>query len=84
MVGPGTGVAAFRSFIQTLSRTDIKPQMVLVFGCRSANSDYYYKDEWSTIDNLKVMAAFSRDNADGSKQYVQHVIKAEANGKYLA
>ena len=27
--------------------------------------DYYYKDEWVSVDNLKVMAAFSRDNADG-------------------
>ena len=55
--------------------------MVLIFGCRSETSDYYYKDEWVSVDNLKVMAAFSRDNADGSKQYVQHVIKMEENGK---
>lgn len=84
MVGPGTGVAAFRSFIHTLSTSDSKPQMVLIFGCRSETSDYYYKDEWASVDDLKVMAAFSRDNADGSKQYVQHVIKLEENGKYLA
>ena len=70
MVGPGTGVAAFRSFIHTLASTDEQPQLVLIFGCRSEMSDYYYKDEWAQIKNLKVMAAFSRDQEDGSKQYV--------------
>ena len=58
--------------------------MVLIFGCRSEANDYYFKDEWPNYKNLKVMAAFSRDNEDGSKQYVQHVIKMEENGKYLA
>ena len=44
--------------------------MTLVFGCRSKNSDYYYKDEWKKIDNLNTITAFSRDNDDGSKDYV--------------
>ena len=76
MVGPGTGVAAFRSFIHALkSEDDEQPQMVLIFGCRSETKDYYYADEWQKISNLKVIAAFSRQQPDGSKQYVQHVIR---------
>ena len=84
MVGPGTGVAAFRSFIHELSTCAEKPQMVLIFGCRSEASDYYYKDEWAKIPNLKVMTAFSRDNADGSKNYVQHAIQSPENEQFLA
>lgn len=77
MVGPGTGIAAFRSFIHTFAGS--ATPMHLVFGCRSETTDYYFKDEWATIDNLKVLTAFSR--AGDSKVYVQHVIKENA---YLA
>lgn len=75
MVGPGTGIAAFRSFIHSLAGS--ATQMVLVFGCRSETSDYYYKDEWAGIENLQVLTAFSR--AGDSKVYVQHVIKENAH-----
>jgi len=44
MVGPGTGVAAFRSVIYELK--DTQQEMVLLFGCRSEASDYYYKKDW--------------------------------------
>ena len=57
MVGPGTGIAAFRSIIQA----DRTRPMVLVFGCRGREIDYYYKEEWKKYDNLKVFEAFSRD-----------------------
>ena len=53
--------------------------MVLVFGCRSQESDYYYADEWKQISNLKVITAFSRDQ--DSKQYVQHKIRE--NSEFL-
>jgi len=39
-VGPGTGVASFRSAIQYLRNSG--ETMVLIFGCRDQNSDYYY------------------------------------------
>ena len=85
MVGPGTGIAAFRSFIHKLASSESSaPQMVLIFGCRSESADYYYKDEWANIPNLKVITAFSRDQEDGSKQYVQHAIRRDENAQYLA
>ena len=59
MIGPGTGVAAFVSFIQELSGID-GPQLVLIYGSRDAEKDYYYGDEWKQIPNLKVITAFSR------------------------
>ena len=71
MVGPGTGIAAFRSFIQHFSNSD-RP-LYLFFGCRSSDTDFYYQDEWPKISNLKVFTAFSREQE--SKRYVQHVIK---------
>jgi len=59
MVGPGTGVAAFRSFIQRLGNSD--RTIVLIFGCRNKESDFYYQAEWKKYSNLKVIVAFSRD-----------------------
>ena len=35
LVGPGTGVAAFRAAIQEAYKRDLKQTIVLVFGCRS-------------------------------------------------
>ncbi|KAG8904602.1 NADPH-cytochrome P450 reductase [Tulasnella sp. 403] len=59
MVGPGTGVAPFRGFVQervALARKAIEKngpdalkdwgQMSLFYGCRGENEDYLYKDEW--------------------------------------
>jgi sulfite reductase alpha subunit-like flavoprotein len=46
-VGPGTGVAAFRSAIYSLRQS--KHTIVLIFGCRSKQEDYYYADEWTEL-----------------------------------
>ena len=46
-VGPGTGVAAFRSAIYSLKHT--KQTIVLIFGCRSENDDYYYSSDWAKL-----------------------------------
>ncbi|KAG8986550.1 NADPH-cytochrome P450 reductase [Tulasnella sp. 427] len=59
MIGPGTGVAPFRGFVQervALARKAIEKngpdalkdwgQMYLYYGCRGENEDFLYKDEW--------------------------------------
>lgn len=53
-------------------RSQGKTQGILFFGCRSAEKDYYYKDDWQSKlrSNTIVFPAFSRDQAE--KVYVQH------------
>lgn len=46
MVGPGTGIAAFRSFIQHITRVNPLQKLVLIFGCRCESKDFYYANEW--------------------------------------
>lgn len=77
MVGPGTGVAPFRSFIEEEASAS-KGWCMLYFGCRYKEKDFYFKEQWKTyIDRgfLKLHTAFSRDNQDGDKYYVQHAIR---------
>ncbi|XP_075240631.1 NADPH-dependent diflavin oxidoreductase 1-like [Convolutriloba macropyga] len=70
MIGPGTGVAPFRSFIQSRQGKNC----YLFFGCRHPEKDFYFKEEWSEhFKDLKVFPAFSRYNK-GKVCYVQHEI----------
>nr|CAA81550.1 NADPH cytochrome P450 oxidoreductase [Aspergillus niger]prf//2119198A NADPH cytochrome P450 reductase [Aspergillus niger] len=82
MVGPGTGVAPFRGFIQERAALAAKGEKVgptvLFFGCRKSDEDFLYKDEWKTYqdqlgDNLKIITAFSREGPQ--KVYVQHRLR---------
>jgi sulfite reductase (NADPH) flavoprotein alpha-component len=74
MVGPGTGVAPFRAFVQERHATQAKGRNWLFFGDRSFTHDFLYQTEWQ--DALKDGAltrmdvAFSRDTPE--KVYVQH------------
>jgi sulfite reductase (NADPH) flavoprotein alpha-component len=74
MVGPGTGVAPFRAFVQERRATDAKGRSWLFFGDRHFTHDFLYQLDWQ--DALKDGAltrmdvAFSRDTPE--KVYVQH------------
>jgi sulfite reductase (NADPH) flavoprotein alpha-component len=74
MVGPGTGIAPFRSFIQELTVNKGKGRSWLFFGDQHAASDFLYQDELEKYQQdgvlTKLDAAFSRDTAQ--KVYVQH------------
>ena len=76
MVGPGTGVAPFRAFVQERRATNAAGRSWLFFGDRSFTHDFLYQLEWQ--DALKDGAltrmdvAFSRDQPE--KVYVQHRI----------
>lgn len=85
MIGPGTGVAPFRGFIQEraalAARGEKVGPAVLFFGCRNRDEDFLYQDEWKTFqdqlgDNLKFITAFSRESS--KKVYVQHRLREHA------
>lgn len=90
MVGPGTGVAPFLSFLekrQQLSRSSPTTAMGvtwLFFGCRSPDKDELYKDELDAFLEFGVLArrtvAYSRKDPD-HVVYVQH--KLEEHGSEL-
>ena len=74
MVGPGTGIAPFRAFVQERRATNATGRSWLFFGDRQFTHDFLYQLEWQ--DALKDGAltrmdvAFSRDTPE--KLYVQH------------
>nr|XP_023653136.1 NADPH-dependent diflavin oxidoreductase 1 isoform X2 [Paramormyrops kingsleyae] len=78
MVGPGTGVAPFRSAVQERVAQH-KTGNVLFFGCRSECKDFYFRSEWEELEGasqLTLFTAFSRDQED--KVYVQHRVTQQA------
>ncbi|KAM6975505.1 NADPH-dependent diflavin oxidoreductase 1 [Tautogolabrus adspersus] len=78
MVGPGTGVAPFRSAVQERS-AEGKYSNVLFFGCRSESKDFYFSSEWEEMTkagHLMLFTAFSRDQEE--KVYVQHRVSGNA------
>lgn len=84
MVGPGTGLAPFRGFIQErqYQRDDGRDvgQTVLYFGCRKQSEDYIYEDElkqFETKGTLTLKTAFSRDQNE--KVYVTHLLEKDAD-----
>ena len=74
MVGPGTGVAPFRAYLQERQASGASGKNWLFFGDQRAEYDYLYRDEleaWQKDGVLHQLSlAFSRDQAE--KFYVQH------------
>lgn len=74
MVGPGTGIAPFRAFMQERDAQEAEGKNWLFFGNPSFTQDFLYQTEWQGYVKSgllsKVSLAFSRDQAE--KIYVQH------------
>jgi NADPH-ferrihemoprotein reductase len=85
MIGPGTGLAPFRGFIQ--ERDFYKKEgrqvgsTILYYGCRKQTEDYLYPDELEAFEKngtlTKLNLAFSRDQEE--KNYVTHLLKRDSN-----
>uniref|UniRef100_A0A8C1RDA8 Nitric oxide synthase n=1 Tax=Cyprinus carpio TaxID=7962 RepID=A0A8C1RDA8_CYPCA len=94
LIGPGTGIAPFRSFWQQrlydIENKGIKAcPMILVFGCRQSQIDHIYKEETIRAKNKEVFkelyTAYSREPGR-PKKYVQDVLReqlSETVYKYL-
>ncbi|MCM3626861.1 assimilatory sulfite reductase (NADPH) flavoprotein subunit [Paenibacillus glycanilyticus] len=74
MVGPGTGVAPFRAFMEEREETGAEGQTWLFYGDRHFVTDFLYQTDWQRMlkDGVlsKLDVAFSRDSDE--KVYVQH------------
>ncbi|XP_053862824.1 nitric oxide synthase, brain [Malaclemys terrapin pileata] len=85
LIGPGTGIAPFRSFWQQrlfeIEHKALKPcPMILVFGCRQSKIDHIYKEETLLAKNKGIFkelyTAYSRE-PDKPKKYVQDVLQEQ-------
>ncbi|KAA8492683.1 NADPH-dependent diflavin oxidoreductase 1 [Porphyridium purpureum] len=94
LVGPGTGIAPFRSLLHELdaarksgTRNQDTGDILVFFGCRSAkDGDFLYQselNEWHRTGLIALHVAFSRD-APGQKVYVQHLIEQERTSERVA
>lgn len=77
MVGPGTGIAPFRAFLEERAATGAKGPNWLFFGDQKSACDFLYRDELEAMHRdghlTRVDTAFSRDQEE--KIYVQHRMK---------
>jgi sulfite reductase (NADPH) flavoprotein alpha-component len=82
MVGPGTGVAPFRAYLQERQATGAKGKNWLFFGSQHESCDFAYGDEFNAYLKQGILTrldcAWSRDQAQ--KIYVQHKMMENATG----
>ena len=81
MIGPGTGIAPFRSFVCERAERGATGRNWLFFGDQHAHLDFLYQAEWqehlATGALSDIDLAFSRDQEE--KIYVQHKLKTKAD-----
>ncbi len=84
MIGPGTGVAPFRAFVQERRETGARGRNWLFFGNRHITSEFLYQLEWQAAlrdgSLHRLDLAFSRDGA--SKIYVQQRMREQGRELY--
>ncbi|GAM65919.1 sulfite reductase [Vibrio ishigakensis] len=80
MIGPGTGIAPFRSFLQERDAREAEGKNWLLFGDRTFTQDFLYQVEWQRYLKSGLLSeldlAFSRDSVN--KVYVQDKLKAKS------
>lgn len=80
MVGPGTGVAPFRAFLQDRRAVGAKGRNWLFFGDHHRSRDFLYEEEWLELQSAGVLTrldtAWSRDEA--GRAYVQDRMREQA------
>lgn len=73
LIGPGTGIAPFRAFLQERLAMQAEGRNWVFFGERNRAADFYYEEFWTELEKqgrIRLDTAFSRDQAE--KIYVQH------------
>ena len=84
MIGPGTGIAPFRAFLQEREYRNSSGKNWLFFGDQTKNDDFIYKNELQDFISSGVLnkldLAFSRDQKN--KIYVQNVMYENKNEFY--
>src|SRR6059058_933208 len=80
MVGPGTGVAPFRAYLQERKAVGAKGKNWLFFGAQHEHCDFAYRDEFEAFKKEGILTrldcAWSRDQPQ--KIYVQHCLMENA------
>jgi sulfite reductase (NADPH) flavoprotein alpha-component len=84
MIGPGTGVAPFRAFVQERAETGARGRNWLFFGARRFTHDFLYQLEWQEAlkkgELARLDLAFSRDSAE--RVYVQRRMREAGRELY--
>jgi sulfite reductase (NADPH) flavoprotein alpha-component len=80
MIGPGTGIAPFRSFIAERDAAGATGRNWLFFAEEKFTTDFYYQTEWQNFFNTgvltKINLAFSKDNEE--EALIQHKLLQQA------